>query len=129
MLEESVADYFELDRASPYMVLVADVREEKNGTIPAVTHVDGSARIQTVNVVDNPRFHKLLEAFGRRTDCPVLLNTSFNIRGEPIIESPEQAYQCFMRTGLDLLVIGDYLLEKDRQPSGLEPATGRIRSS
>ena len=98
-------------------------------TSPGINFPRSKTLIQTVNVVDNPRFHKLLEAFGRRTDCPVLLNTSFNIRGEPIIESPEQAYQCFMRTGLDLLVIGDYLLEKDRQPSGLEPATGRIRSS
>jgi carbamoyltransferase len=122
VLEESVADYFKLDRPSPYMLLVADVRDDRNGSIPAVTHVDGSARVQTVSADDNARFYRLLRGFGSRTGCPVLLNTSFNVRGEPIIESPEQAYQCFMRTGLDLLVIGDFLLEKEKQPSGLEIA-------
>ncbi|MFZ0428041.1 MAG: carbamoyltransferase [Acidobacteriota bacterium] len=125
VLEESVSDYFKLDRPSPYMLIVADVQDDKRGVIPAVTHVDGSARVQTVGRADNPRFHGLLRAFAQRTGCPVLLNTSFNVRGEPIIESPEQAYQCFMRTGLDLLVIGDFLLEKERQPSGLEPVTGQ----
>lgn len=128
VLEESVADFFQLDRPSPYMLIVADVRADRNGSIPAVTHVDGSARVQTVHASDHPRFHRLLKCFGSRTGCPVLLNTSFNVRGEPIIESPEQAYQCFMRTGLDLLVIGDFLLEKERQPSGLEASTTFPRS-
>lgn len=134
VLEESVSDYFELDRPSPYMLIVADVRDDRNGSIPAVTHVDGSARVQTVGAADNARFYRLLRCFESRTGCPVLLNTSFNVRGEPIIESPEQAYQCFMRTGLDLLVIGDFLLEKEKQPSGLETtgvkgAQARVRGA
>jgi len=120
ILEERVCEYFELDRSSPYMLLVAHVREPRRKEIPAVTHVDGSARVQTVGKESNPRFHALLREFEARTGCPLLLNTSFNVRGEPIVESPEQAYQCFMRTGLDLLALGGVLLEKGKQPVGLE---------
>lgn len=120
IMEEHVAEYFELDRPSPYMLLVASVRPDKRSLIPAVTHVDGSARIQTVNRSDNPRFHRLLEEFQRQTGCSLLLNTSFNVRGEPIVESPQQAYQCFMRTGLDFLVLENFLLAKEDQPTGLE---------
>jgi carbamoyltransferase len=119
VMEEKAGDYFDLDEASPYMLLVADVRPGQRSAIPAVTHVDGSARIQTVSSTLNPQFHRLLETYDRRTGCSVLLNTSFNVRGEPIVESPEQAYQCFMRTGLDLLVMGGFLLRKSEQPSGL----------
>jgi carbamoyltransferase len=86
--------------------------------IPAVTHVDYSARIQTVHAETNPRFHALLSAFKQRTGCPVLVNTSFNVRGEPIVGSPEDAYRCFMGTELDLLVIGNCILEKDAQEGG-----------
>jgi carbamoyltransferase len=120
ILEERACEYFELDRPSPYMLLVARVRPERRAEIPAVTHVDGTARIQTVNQDTNPRFYGLLKEFQARTGCPTLLNTSFNVRGEPIVESPDQAYQCFMRTGLDLLALGNFLVEKSEQPVGLE---------
>jgi carbamoyltransferase len=86
-------------------------------TIPAVTHVDYSARVQTVRAEDNPRYHALLSEFDRLTGCAVLVNTSFNVRGEPIVCTPEQAYQCFMRTGIDTLVVGDFLMDKDDQPA------------
>ncbi len=116
---ERAADYFDLGCPSPYMLLVAPVLEHRRSEIPAVTHVDGSARVQTVDRVDHPRLHQLLLEFESRTGCPVLLNTSFNIRGEPIVESPADAWRCFMRTGLDLLVMGDLIVEKRDQPDGL----------
>jgi carbamoyltransferase len=119
VLEERVGEYFELDRPSPYMLLVASVAPGGRGAIPAVTHVDGSARVQTVARDDNPRFHQLLATFDGLTGCPVLLNTSFNVRGEPIVESPADAYRCFMRTGIDLLVLNNYVLRKRDQPTGL----------
>ncbi len=132
---ERVADFFELDCDSPYMLLVAPVREElrrettaeeerlfgieklnvPRSTIPAVTHVDYSARVQTVRREDNALYHELLSAFGRLTGCPVLVNTSFNVRGEPIVCTPAEAYACFMRTEMDALVLGDYVLLKDEQ--------------
>jgi carbamoyltransferase len=135
VLRERVADYFELDCDSPYMLLVAPVREhlrvsvsereeklfgvEKlnvpRSVIPAVTHVDYSARVQTVRREDNPAYYDLIAAFGRLTDCPVVVNTSFNVRGEPIVCTPEQAYTCFMRTEMDCLVIGEFVLEKGAQ--------------
>lgn len=119
VLEEQVSEYFELDRPSPYMLLVAPVLEGRRAEIPSVTHVDGSARIQTVSRRTNPRFYGLLQEFQEQTGCAVLLNTSFNIVGEPIVESPEQAYQCFMRTGMDLLVLENCVLRKKDQPCGL----------
>ena len=88
--------------------------------IPAVTHVDYSARIQTVHQETNPRFYKLLDRFEAKTGCPVLINTSFNVRGEPIVGSPEDAYRCFMRTEMDYLVLENYLLEKSAQPAWTE---------
>ena len=88
--------------------------------IPAVTHVDYSARLQTVNKDDNPRYHALISEFFRKTGCPVIVNTSFNVRGEPIVESPADAYKCFMRTHLDVLVLGNYLLKKEEQPKFAE---------
>ncbi len=84
--------------------------------IPAITHVDNSARIQTVNKDDNPRYHSLLNAFYHKTGCPVIINTSFNVRGEPIVCTPQDAYLCFMRTNMDHLVMGNYLLDKNHQP-------------
>ena len=136
VLRERVSEYFEMNCDSPYMLLVADVRPEirmamtaeqqllfgieklnvPRSTIPAVTHVDYSARVQTVRAEDNARYHALLSEFDRLTGCPVLVNTSFNVRGEPIVCSPAQAYQCFMRTGIDCLVIDNILLDKADQP-------------
>ena len=135
VLAERVGDYFDLDRPSPYMLLVAGVRGCDTGTgagglrglerlravrspLPAVTHVDGSARVQTVEAAVNPRFHALLESFGRRTGVPVLVNTSFNVRGEPIVCSPSDAYRCFMGTAMDYLVMGSCLLRREDQPAG-----------
>ncbi len=136
VLRERVADYFELEEASPYMLLVAAVKSSlrKEGgakvaeadfierlnaprsTIPAVTHVDYSARVQTVSAQDNPRFHQLLTEFEKQTGCAVLVNTSFNVRGEPPVCTPEDAYRCFMRTGMDYLVLGNFLVAKTAQP-------------
>jgi carbamoyltransferase len=132
---EDVAEWFELEEASPYMLLVADVACKRRlamseaqqalfgidklnvarSEIPAVTHVDYSARVQTVHRETNPRFHKLLSQFRARTGCPVLVNTSFNVRGEPIVCTPEDAFRCFMGTELDVLAIGNCLLEKGQQ--------------
>ncbi len=139
VLREEVADWFELDADSPYMLLVADVAPDRRrkmtsaesalfgidklnvprSAIPAVTHVDYSARIQTVSRETNPRFHALLAAFKDKTGCPVLVNTSFNIRGEPIVCTPEEAFRCFMGTGIDVLAIGDCLLRKEAQDPDL----------
>jgi carbamoyltransferase len=136
VLRERVADYFELKEESPYMLLVAPVRRERQipmsekeqglwgidklniprSDIPAVTHVDYSARIQTVSREDNPLYYDLLRAFEALTGCGVLVNTSFNVRGEPIVCTPEDAYRCFMRTHIDFLMMGSFLLDKKRQP-------------
>jgi carbamoyltransferase len=136
VLAEKVGDYFELDRSSPYMLLVAQVKEnlrltmtdqenqlfgiEKlnipRSTLPAITHVDYSARIQTVQSETNPRYYQLLQAFEQLTGCGVLVNTSFNVRGEPIVCTPEDAYRCFMRTEMDYLVLENYILAKTEQP-------------
>jgi carbamoyltransferase len=114
VLAERAGEWFEIDRESPYMLLVCPVREGRS--IPAVTHVDGSARLQTVTRAAHPEFHDLLAAFDRRTGCPVLINTSFNVRGEPIVCSPDDAYLCFMRTQMDVLVLGNQILRKQGQP-------------
>ncbi|TVQ65809.1 MAG: hypothetical protein EA363_13510 [Balneolaceae bacterium] len=127
--EEHVRDYFELDEPSPYMLLVADVARrlrkpvdasvqgldklyQVRSGLPAITHVDGSARIQTVDRTVNPRYHALLTAFEQQTGCPVLINTSFNVRGEPIVCTPDDAWRCFMRTDMDVLVMDRYVIEK-----------------
>jgi carbamoyltransferase len=115
VLEERISEYFEIDRPSPYMLLVAPVREEKR-VIPSVTHVDHSARIQSISRRQNPLYYDLIREFDRRTGVPVIINTSFNVRGEPIVCTPEDAYRCFMRTHMDYLVLGPYLLDKKRQP-------------
>jgi carbamoyltransferase len=139
VLDEDVAEYFELDQPSPYMLLVADVKrnrrrqlsaDEENlfgidklnvprSDIPAVTHVDYSARIQTVHAETNPRYHALLKAWKARTGCSVLVNTSFNVRGEPIVNTPEDAFRCFMGTEMETLVAGNCLMRKDRQNPAL----------
>ena len=140
VLREDVSDWFELDTDSPYMLLVADVAgrrrravtaEERGrfgidklnvprSEIPAVTHVDYSARIQTVHAETNPRFHALLSAFKQKTGCPVLVNTSFNVRGEPIVRTPEDAFHCFMGTELDALAVGNLYLQKSEQNPALK---------
>jgi carbamoyltransferase len=114
VLAEKAGDWFDIDRESPYMLLVCQVRPGRK--VPAVTHVDGSARLQTVTRDAHAEFYDLLSAFDRRTDCPVLINTSFNVRGEPIVCSPDDAYLCFMRTNMDVLVLGNQILLKEEQP-------------
>ncbi|MFH1994563.1 MAG: carbamoyltransferase [Nitrospinota bacterium] len=135
VLEEKVSEYFEIDRPSPYMLLVAKVQEGrrfpqpagdgmgllqrlkvKRSDIPAVTHLDYSARIQTVNQHAKPDYHEVISEFEKLTGCAVVVNTSFNVRGEPIICTPEDAYRCFMRTEMDVLVIEDFILYKEEQP-------------
>jgi carbamoyltransferase len=106
------------------MLLVADVRPEKR-VIPSVTHVDGSARLQTVAHETNPLYHALIEEFGRQTGVPVIINTSFNVRGEPIVCTPADAYRCFMRTNMDELVLYPFLLHKAEQPPWREDADWR----
>ena len=139
VLREHVADWFELDTDSPYMLLVADVPESrrrrmseeeralfgieklniKRSEIPSVTHVDYSARVQTVHADTNPLYHRLISAFNDLTGCPVVVNTSFNVRGEPIVCSPEDAFRCFMGTELDLLVCGNAILWKEEQDQSI----------
>jgi carbamoyltransferase len=135
VLEEKASEYFEMDRPSPYMLLVAYVKENrrlpqpsaddipmmerlkaKRSDIPAVTHLDYSARLQSVNKRDKPDYHEIISEFGKLTGCAVIVNTSFNVRGEPIICTPEDAYRCFMRTEMDVLVIEDFMLFKEDQP-------------
>ena len=138
VLREDVSDWFELNIDSPYMLLVAKVREDKcrvmnekedalfgidklnviRSSVPAITHVDYSARIQTVHADTNPLYHALISKFKKKTGCPILINTSFNVRGEPIICKPTDAYKCFMGTEMDLLAIGNYLLYKEKQGKG-----------
>ena len=111
VLQDKCSEYFELNCPSPYMLLVAQVREDKR-IIPSVTHVDGSARIQTVSPEENPLFYDLIKEFETQTGCPVIINTSFNVRGEPIVCTPQDAFLCFMRTNMDYLVMGNFLLDK-----------------
>jgi carbamoyltransferase len=155
VLAERAADYFDLRQPSPYMLLVAavtaaqrladpaatregpsdqpeqspltglDLLKVPRSTVPAVTHVDHSARVQTVTPGDNPLFHRLLAEFERETGCPVLVNTSFNVRGEPIVRTPLEAYTCFMRTDIDALALGGYLLSKEDQPDLAEQGDWR----
>ena len=140
VLRENVADWFELDYDSPYMMLVAGVVESRRrqmseqekklwgieklnlsrSEIPAVTHVDYSARIQTVRRETSPLFWEIIDAFGRRTGCPIVVNTSFNVRGEPIVCTPEDSYRCFMRTEMDFLVLETCVLDKKEQPAFVE---------
>jgi carbamoyltransferase len=145
VLEEHMAECFDLDRPSPYMLLVAPVAEAKRkplpegywtrpmyerlyverSELPAITHVDFSARIQSVSRATNPRYWRLIDTFRREQGCPVVVNTSFNVRGEPIVCTPADAYACFMRTEMDALVLGDWLLLKEEQPEWRETADWR----
>jgi carbamoyltransferase len=127
VLLEHVMDYFDLSGASPFMLLVAPVVEEQREMVPAITHVDGSARVQTVTREENGRFYRLVEAFYKLTGVPVILNTSFNVAGEPIVETPEDAIDCFMGTRMDGLVLGDCLIEALRKPPEVEQARWRDR--
>jgi carbamoyltransferase len=140
VLAEDAPAYFDIDAESPYMLLVADVKpehrirmseeEEKlfgieklnvpRSAIPAVTHVDYSARIQTVHKETNPRYHALISRFKERTGCPVIVNTSFNVRGEPIVGSPEDAFRCFMGTEIEALAVGNCFLRKEQQNPALK---------
>ncbi len=135
VLQEKAADFFDIDRESPYMLLVAPVKENirramtrqeqeyfgldklhvVRSSIPAVTHVDYSARIQTVTSEDNPIYYEMIDKFAEKHKCPVIINTSFNVRGEPIVCTPQDAYLCFMRTNMDYLIMGNYLLNKENQ--------------
>lgn len=112
---EAKDEFFDLEVEAPFMLKVCQVRKEKQAVIPAVTHVDGSARLQTVREELHPRYYKLIKQLGERTGVPVVLNTSFNIQGEPVVESPQDAIRCFFSTGLDALVIGDFLLHKGQE--------------
>ncbi len=114
VLADQASDWFEIDCDSPYMLLVAQVREGKR-VIPSVTHVDNSARLQTVTRAESPLYYDLIAEFGRLTGVPVVINTSFNVRGEPIVCTPHDAYLCFMRTNMDYLVLGHHLLDKKEQ--------------
>ncbi len=116
VLEEDVSEYFELNRESPYMLLVADVHPDKRDIVPAITHVDGSARIQTIREDQNPQYYNLIKKFKEKTGCSVIINTSFNVRGEPIVESPNDALNCFLNTHMDYLVMGNILLDKTKMP-------------
>src|SRR5262245_50108415 len=140
VLREDVDEWFDLDDDSPYMLLVADVAKQHrremtaaehalfgidklnvpHSSIPAVTHVDYSARIQTVHADTNPRYHALLTAFKARTGCPVIVNTSFNVRGEPIVATPQDAFRCFMGTEIEILAAGNCFLRKEEQDSKLK---------
>ncbi|MCU7845667.1 MAG: carbamoyltransferase [Candidatus Thiodiazotropha sp. (ex Monitilora ramsayi)] len=109
---ECKGDFFDIDVEAPFMLKVCDVKQDKKDVLPAITHVDGSARLQTVRQETNPRYHQLLSEFGKLSGVPVLLNTSFNIMGEPIVESPLHAIRCFFSTGLDVLIIDDFIIRK-----------------
>lgn len=116
VLEEEVSDWFEYSGPNRFMLRVAPVREDKRALVPAITHVDGSARLQTVDSGSNPRFYRLIQAFKQRTGVPVILNTSFNIAGKPIVETPADAVECYAGTGIDVLVLGDRILKKENVP-------------
>ena len=113
ILSEMANEFFEITQPSPHMLIAVTVKSDKISEIPAVVHVDNSARVQTVDNLNNPKFRKLLEAFHDETGCPVLLNTSFNVKGQPIVNSPNDAIDCFLSTNIDVLAIGDFIIEKN----------------
>src|SRR2546430_5513657 len=112
VLDEEGPAYFDRYATTPFMLLVLPIREDKRDVIPAVTHVDGTGRLQSVTREGNPNFYRLIEAFRERTGVPVVLNTSYNLRGEPIVNTAEEAVEDYLKTGMDALVLGRYLLEK-----------------
>ena len=139
-MAEDVNQYFDIDGDSPYMLTVQPVNKtirksvsddyqslpmkeklyQQRSTLPSITHVDFSARIQTVHKETNPKYWELINTFKQKTDCSLVINTSFNVRGEPIVCSPEDAYRCFMRTEMDYLVLNNYILKKEDQPNWTE---------
>jgi carbamoyltransferase len=145
VLEDDSKEYFELDRPSPYMLLVVPVRHERRRAVPAgynemslydrlyflrsdvpsITHIDYSARVQSVSHDTNPRYWELIQEFKKLTGYGVIVNTSFNVRGEPVVCTPDDAYRCFMRTEMDVLVVGNYVFEKKEQPALVETKDGR----
>jgi len=147
VLREEVADWFDLNADSPYMLLVAEVAREKRrrmtpaeeslfgidklnvkrSEVPAVTHVDYSARIQTVRRETSPLYWEIIEAFRRKTGCPMVVNTSFNVRGEPIVCTPEDSYRCFMRTEMDFLVLETCVLDKKDQPAFADDRNWKLK--
>jgi carbamoyltransferase len=150
VLADKACEWFETEHDSPYMLLIADVRAElrkpvdwcgfRDGTsdmmavlnqerspLPAITHIDYSARLQTVDAASNPRFHRLMTVFHQLTGCPVLINTSFNVRGEPIVCTPADAVACFTNTGIDLLAIGEFLVFKDQQTEAIRSLEGKLQ--
>ena len=140
VLREDVAEWFEHETDSPYMLLVSDVQNDKRramteeeeglfgidklniprSSVPAITHVDYSARIQTVHADTNPLYHAVISKFNEKTGCPMVVNTSFNVRGEPIICTPTDAFKCFMGTEMDVLSVGNYVMFKEQQDQGLK---------
>lgn len=140
VLREDVSEWFEHDSDSPYMLLVADVQKDKRramlpdegalfgidklnvprSSVPAITHVDYSARIQTVHDDTNPHYHAVISKFKEKTGCPLVVNTSFNVRGKPIICTPTDAFKCFMGTEMDVLAVGNYILRKEQQDEVLK---------
>lgn len=150
VLADKASEYFDLNQESPYMLLVAEVRDElrkpvdrssfrsgdgdmlkllnqQRSSLPAITHVDYSARVQTVDAERNPGFHRLLQRFNEITGCPVLINTSFNVRGEPIVCTPADAVRCFLNTGIDLLAIGHLLIFKSEQSDEIRAREGKLQ--
>ena len=140
VLREDVAEWFDHETDSPYMLIVADVQNDKRramnereeglfgidklnvprSSVPAITHVDFSARIHTVHADTNPLYHSVISRFKEKTGCPIVVNTSFNVRGEPIICTPTDAFKCFMGTEMDVLTVGNYMMLKDQQDKGLK---------
>jgi carbamoyltransferase len=117
VLAEKAENYFVLPEAARhyparFMLYVVDVRDDKKDVLPAITHVDGTGRLQTVRKETNPKYYRLIDTFGKATGVPVILNTSFNLKGEPIVNTPREAYSTFNRSGMDVLVLGEYIIEK-----------------
>ena len=112
ILSEYTSEYFDINQESPHMLMACQVNKDVKDKIPSVIHIDNSARVQTVNKLNNLRFRKLLEEVNKITNCPVLVNTSFNVKGQPIVNDPYDAIKCFLDTNIDVLVMGDYIIEK-----------------
>ena len=112
ILAEDVGEWFDYDHEAPYMLFVFDVKKEKQHLVPGITHVDGSGRLQSVDSERNPKYHALIREFKKHTGIPMVINTSFNIKGEPIVNTPTDAVRCFLGNGLDCLVLGDFIVKK-----------------
>ena len=113
VLASHFSEYFDIDQESPHMLIACQATEKARQEIPATVHIDDSCRVQTVRKELSPRFYSLLEAFFKQTECPVLLNTSFNVKGQPIVNTPGQAIDCYLGTNIDCLIVGDFFIEKE----------------